>query len=189
VVIHHDAEIAGVGPVHALRAGELPSWVPGLDEALDSCAGAAVNVEVKNAPIEPGYDPHEAVAAEVAAALAASARRPRSAPAHVIVSSFWPASLEAVRATDPDVAMGLLVHPALDAVEAAGRAAALGCTALHPFHSRVNAALVDLVHEMGMSVMTWTVNEPDEVTAAAGAGVDGIISDRVTTTLAALGRR
>src|SRR5471032_1443931 len=54
LVVHHDAEITGVGAIHSLRASELPPWVPGLDEALATCAGATVNVEVKNAPVEPG---------------------------------------------------------------------------------------------------------------------------------------
>ena len=49
-------------------------------------------------------------------------------------------------------------------------------------------ALVALVHGMGMSVATWTVNEPHDVTAVAAAGVDIVISDRVADTPVALGR-
>src|SRR5580658_2392570 len=53
LVVVHDAEIPGTGAVHDRRADELPAWVPGLEEALETCAGAIVNVEVKNAPVEP----------------------------------------------------------------------------------------------------------------------------------------
>jgi glycerophosphoryl diester phosphodiesterase len=188
LVVHHDVEIAGLGAIHDLRAGQLPDWVPGLDEALDTCAGAAVNVEIKNAPVEPGFDPHETVAAEVTAALAASGGGRGRSPEHLIVSSFWPATLAAVRASGSEVATGLLVHPSLDAALAAEQAVALGCVALHPFHSRATAALVGLVHGLGMSVVVWTVNEPPEVVAVAAAGVDVVISDRVSDSLAALGR-
>lgn len=188
LVVHHDVDIAGMGAVHDLRASELPAWVPGLDEALETCAGAAVNVEIKNAPVEPGFDPDETVAAEVAAALDASGGHRERSPAHLIVSSFWPAPLAAVRESGCAVATGLLVHPALDAIQAAEQALALGCVALHPFHSRATAALVDLVHGLGMSVVVWTVNEPQDVAAVAAAGVDAVISDRVTDSLGALGR-
>jgi glycerophosphoryl diester phosphodiesterase len=173
------------GPtIYALAGRELPDWVPGLEEALELCAGFAVNIEIKNAPVEPGFDPAETVAAEVVALVSAG-----PGPAQVIVSSFWPPTLTAVRATGSEVATGLLVHPALDAVGAAGQAQSIGCVALHPFHAQVDAGLVSRVHDMGMGVLTWTVNGPQEVAAVAAAGVDGVISDRVTEARAALGRR
>ncbi len=183
LVVHHDAEIEGVGAIHTLARRNLPEWVPGLDEALETCSGATVNIEIKNAPIEPGFDPTETVAAEVVALVRAG-----RGPAQVIVSSFWPATLTAVRTAGPEVATGLLVHPSLDAVEAAGKAKTMGCVALHPFHSQVDAGLVDRVHDMAMGVLTWTVNEPHEVAAVVGAGVDGVISDRVTEARAVLDR-
>jgi glycerophosphoryl diester phosphodiesterase len=186
LVVHHDAEIAGVGPVHALTARQLPSWVPGLDEALAACAGAVVNVEIKNSPLEAGFDPVETVAAEVVRTLAAPPG-PR-APAHVIVSSFWPESLAAVRVAGPEVATGLLVHPSLDAVEAFGQARELGCVALHPFHSQATGALVARVHDGGLGVAVWTVNDAEDLAAAAAAGVDVVISDRVAEARTALGR-
>jgi glycerophosphoryl diester phosphodiesterase len=189
LVVHHDAEVEGSGAIHALRARELPPWVPGLDEALETCAGAAVNVEVKNAPVEAGFDPAEILATDVVRTLLSVSATPGRGPARVIVSSFWPATLVAVHADDPGVATGLLVHPSLDASEAAERAAAIGCVALHPFHAQVTPTLVDLVHGLGLGVGTWTVNEAADATAVAAAGVDVIISDRVTDTLTALGRR
>jgi glycerophosphoryl diester phosphodiesterase len=188
LVIHHDAEIPGTGAIHELEAADLPAWVPGLDQALESCAGAVVNVEVKNAPVEPGFDPSERVAVQVAAALSASAVSPGRAPAHVIVSSFWPATLEAVRRAGPEIAVGLLVHPLFDASQWADEAAALGCAALHPFHAQVTRELVEQAHDLGMSVLTWTVNERDDLASVAAAGVDGVITDHVTEAREALGR-
>jgi glycerophosphoryl diester phosphodiesterase len=198
LVVHHDPEIPGVGAIHDLKATDLPAWVPSLDQALETCAGAVVNVELKNTPVEPGFDPSEKAAAQVVSALsasglsasglAASGRSPGPAPAHVIVSSFWPATLEAVRQAGPDIPLGLLVHPLFEVGEWADQAAILGCRALHPFAEQVTPELVDLVHDLGMSVITWTVNEPGDLVAVAAAGVDGVISDRVTEAREALGR-
>jgi glycerophosphoryl diester phosphodiesterase len=186
LVVHHDAAIAGCGAVHQLRAAELPAWVPALDEALDVCAGAVVNVEVKNSPVEQGFDPAETVAREVAALLGSPTSGPGAT--RVIVSSFWPASLCAVRDRDPALATGLLVHPSFDATAAAEQAAELGCVALHPFHTQATSALVRLVHERGMAVVVWTVNEPDDIAVTAAAGVDAVISDRVGGARAVLDR-
>jgi glycerophosphoryl diester phosphodiesterase len=190
LVVHHDPEIVGTGVIRRLEASELPDWVPGLDEALAVCAGSIVNVEIKNSPIEAGSDPPEIVAAEVVSTLSgAGIGDGGKGPAHVIVSSFWPANLAAVRTVDPQVATGLLVHPSLDASEAAREAEALGCGALNPFHSQVTPALVDLVHRSAMALVVWTVNEPDDLATMVAAGVDAVISDRVTEARRALGRR
>jgi glycerophosphoryl diester phosphodiesterase len=83
----------------------------------------------------------------------------------------------------------LLVHPALDALAALDTAETLGCVALHPHHSQVDAALVERAHGRGLAVATWTVNSPEEIDAVVDAGVDVVITDSVADTLAHLGRR
>ncbi len=199
LVVHHDAEIPGSGLIHECRRDQLPQWVPTLEAALATCAGAVVNVEIKNIPTDPGYDPAERVALDVAAAVLAhgaalaeadEADADRSAlwPAHVVVSSFWPESLAVVGRHDSAVPLGLLVHPALDVLGALETATELGCVALHPHHTRVSAELVDRAHGLGLAVATWTVNSPEEIDAVIDAGVDVVITDSVTATLAHLGR-
>jgi glycerophosphoryl diester phosphodiesterase len=188
IVVHHDPEIAGVGLIHTLSARELPEWVPGLDQALEACAGAVVNVEVKNSPLEPGFDPEETVASEVAAAVEATSPRADGGPRRVIVSSFWPASLVAVRRRCASVATGLLVHPSLEAAAAADQALQMGCVSLHLFHSQVTPALVTTVHGRGLAAAAWTVNEAADLAAMDGAAVDIVITDRVAGARAALGR-
>jgi glycerophosphoryl diester phosphodiesterase len=188
LVVHHDAAIAGAGLVHQCRTEALPEWVPTLEQALRTCAGAVVNVEIKNMPTDLGYDPANRVSASVASLLAEGAGA-RPWPAHIVVSSFWPDSLVAVRQAYPPAVLGLLVHPALDVRSALDTAAGLGCAALHPHHSQVDAALVQDAHERGLAVATWTVNSPAEIDAVADAGVDVVITDSVAPTLAHLGRR
>jgi glycerophosphoryl diester phosphodiesterase len=194
LVVHHDAEVPGMGLVHTSTRAALPEWVPTLEDALVACAGAAVNVEIKNLPTDPGWDPDHRVSAAVADCLRAG-RQGGPWPDRVVVSSFWPDTLAAVGAAAPPgagdgaepVALGLLVHPSLDPGDAFETALALGCDALHPFHGQVDATLVARVHDAGMAVVTWTVDEPAELEAVLRSGVDAVITDDVAGTLAHLG--
>ena len=182
-IVHHDAGIDGVGELHALAATELPDWVPSLPDALEACEGWAVNVEIKNGPGDGGFDPDQAVARHVAELVGGAATGSKR-PAHVVVSSFWPATLEAMRACDPAVSLGLLTHPAQDAAGALDAATDLACRAVHLHHSQVDREVVAEAHRRGMAVVTWTVNLASDVDAVARAGVDALITDEVTTTLA-----
>ena len=73
--------------------------MPLLDAALDACAGLTVNIEIKNLPGEPGFDPTTRWPTEVADLVIATGRE-----SGVVISSFWPGTLEAVRDADPDLA-------------------------------------------------------------------------------------
>ncbi len=99
LIVHHDPDVPGVGPVAQLRAGELPGHVPTLAAALEACGGAALDIEIKNLPTEPGYDPDQRVATEVGTLLAAgpaAAAGGGTWPSRVVVSSFWPDTLAAL---------------------------------------------------------------------------------------------
>ena len=160
-VVHHDPVVPGLGPVHQLRYEELPSWVPTLGRVLAACHSAAVDVEIKNDPREPAYDPSQSVAADVLAALSGTGRPgPASAPSRVVVSSFSAAIVAALVSAGTGVPVGLLVSPGSDAFTALGQAAALGCSALHTFHLDVTPQLVVEAHGVGMAIVAWTVNDP-----------------------------
>jgi glycerophosphoryl diester phosphodiesterase len=47
-----------------------------------------------------------------------------------------------------------------------------------PYFGDVNAALISESHGLGLSVVVWTVNKPDDIAHLIDMGVDGIISDR-----------
>jgi glycerophosphoryl diester phosphodiesterase len=189
LVVHHDAEIPGAGLIHKLRRHQLPEWVPTLGGALVTCAGALVNVEIKNIPVDPGYDPGNRVSADVAAVLADAGAGGPLRPSHVMVSSFWPGALAAVAHAGGTAALGLLVHPSLDLLSALDIAVDLGCVAVNPHHSQVNAELVGRAHALDLAVVTWTVNTPDELDSVVDAGADVVITDSVADTVAHLGRR
>ena len=106
----------------------------------------------------------------------------------VVISSFWPDTLEAVRNAQADLATGLLLSSWFDPTEGVAAATSRGCTALHPHVDLVGAALVDRAHEVGLSVATWTVNDATHLELAAEAGVDTVITDDVRLVLGTLRR-
>jgi glycerophosphoryl diester phosphodiesterase len=55
---------------------------------------------------------------------------------------------------------------------------AAGGTIWSPYFGDINADLVSEAHDLGLSVLPWTVNEPADMTRMIEIGVDGIISDR-----------
>jgi glycerophosphoryl diester phosphodiesterase len=184
LVVHHDAVIRGVGPVHEVASGQLPESVALLPAVLEACDGLEVNIELKNLPGEPGFDPDDAMARQVADLVVAAGR-----VSTVVISSFWPGSLTAVREARSELATGLLLAHWFDGAEGVALAVEHGCTALHPHVSLVDAALMVEAHRAGLAVAAWTVNEPRQVDHLATLGVDTVITDDVTAAVAALGGR
>ena len=86
LVVHHNPHLHDLRLIAATPYADLPDAVPTLGEALDACAGMWVNVEIKNDPEEPDFDPTESIADETIAHLLArhrhtpADRRRQSAP-------------------------------------------------------------------------------------------------------------
>lgn len=179
VIVHHDASVPDLGPIVERTQSELlgaAPWIPTLDDALAACDGMVVNIEIKNLPTDPDWDPHEALATRVAELVAERGLHPR-----VIVSSFNPGALLAAREFDRTVPTALLTLPMVDAVTAVEISAAGGHVACHPgAPALAGDAAVDAVRrgrELGVAVVPWTVDEPDEIDRLAGARVAGIITN------------
>jgi glycerophosphoryl diester phosphodiesterase len=47
-----------------------------------------------------------------------------------------------------------------------------------PFYGDVDPALISESHRLGLTVVVWTVNKPEDMARMMDMGVDGIISDR-----------
>jgi glycerophosphoryl diester phosphodiesterase len=150
---------------------------------LDVCEGLVVNIEIKNLPGEPEFDPEERVALDVADLVANSGRAGR-----VVVSSFWPGALDAVHEARSEIPTGLLAAHWFDPSGCVQAALDHGCTAVHPHASLITEALVSEAHEAGLSVAAWVVNDPSQVEAMVTLGVDTVITDDVTMALTARDR-
>ena len=178
LAIHHDAVVEGVGPICELEVGDLPAHVPLLADALATCDGMVVNVEIKNAPQDPGWDPGEAVAALTAASIEEAGWTQR-----VIVSSFETATLRAVQVADGRLALGALWGWTVDPGLALAEADEAGWRAVHPFVTSVTPLLVSQAHEVGLAVNVWTVNAVHDLEAMVEAAVDAVITDRLVEAL------
>jgi glycerophosphoryl diester phosphodiesterase len=179
LAVHHDAAIPGVGVIAELDVADLPAHVPLLADVLAVCDPMVVNVEIKNAPQDPGWDEGEAVADLTAAAIEEAGWTER-----VLVSSFQVATLRAVQAADGRLAVGALWGFAADPGAALEEAVAAGFRAVHPFVSSVTPDLVERAHSAGLAVNAWTVNAPDDLQAMVALGVDTVITDRLVAALA-----
>jgi glycerophosphoryl diester phosphodiesterase len=179
LAVHHDAEIPGLGLICELGVADLPPHVPLLADVLGVCEGMLVNVEIKNAPQDPGWDEGEAVAALTATAIEEAGWTDR-----VLVSSFQPATLRAVQAADERLPIGALWGWAAEPGPALVEAAASGFRAVHPFVTLVTADLVSQAHAAGLAVNVWTVNVPADLAAMVALGVDAVITDRLGDALA-----
>lgn len=168
LVVHHDPVVSGGSAIVECRADELASSIPTFDAALDICATVAVNVEIKNLPGEPDFDPSMWIVDRLLAALAA-----RPDGNRVLVSSFHGPTVARVRQRNARVRTALLIASG-DSVETATEA---GHDAIHPAYADLDETLVRDAHRAGVAVNVWTVNEPTDIDRCLALGVDGIVTD------------
>lgn len=178
MVLHHDPVVDGIGTLVELTLAEIrdrTDVIPTLDEAGDVLGTAVINIEIKNSPLEADFDPGHSLAPLVTAWVSA-----RGLHHSVIVSSFNPDTVAAVRAADPTVATALL-SSGLDLPSLIPFAAAAGFDALHPDAETLSAAgaehMVNLAAERGLHVATWTVDDVVVATSLRRAGVAAIITN------------
>ena len=181
LVIHHDLHLFDGRALNTLTAAQLaPHPVPTLDEVLAWAreTGAYLNIEIKFE----GARPDDRVARTL------DGVRQYGLTPRVIVSSFSPLVLDAARAHAPEVERGFLYHRrwrlgGRDLVPVVMRR--VDAVALHPHHSLVDEATMDLAREHGWRVNTWTVNERADVRRLTARGVSALIGDDPETLLSA----
>jgi len=183
LVVHHDAAIEGLGPIAGLAVAELPAHVALLVDALEACDGMVVNVEIKNNPGEAGYDPTESISLATATTIAEAGWSDR-----VIISSFSPATLDAVRTADAHLSLGWLLEWSEDPLPCVEAAVTAGYDAVHPFVTQVDAALRDATYGAGLALRVWTVNAPSDIEAMGALGADAVITDQPGVALGILGQ-
>ena len=162
---HFSPDYAGVG---------VPTLAAVLDLIGDRCI---VNIEIKSEDPEGGNQ-----VAPVAAVI-----RDRNLYDQVIVSSFNPISLIAMRHTDPRIPLGLLYHRPLPVyLRKAWMTAVIAPQAIHPEYRLIDAETMAWGRAHGCQVNTWTVNDVADARSLAALGVDVIMSDLPDMMIAAL---
>jgi glycerophosphoryl diester phosphodiesterase len=172
LVVHHNPTVGDGRAICEVKCRELPDHVPTLAVALAACGDLTVNVEIKNDPSEPDFDPSGSLVIDVARVIDEGGHRPR-----VIISSFhYDTCVQVVEMTSP-LPVGWLLDVGADVAESARQAAAAGFAAVHPFFMDVTPESVKVAHELGLAVNTWTVNREADMHRLLDMGVDCLISD------------
>ena len=101
----------------------------------------------------------------------------------LLISSFDPEIIIRCKEVDPECKTGFLYSPdrkitytkmILGYVDYAKE---IGADYLHPHYSLVNAKYVEKLHENGIGVNPWTVDDKDTAVKLLSYGVDGIITN------------
>ncbi len=171
LVLAHDPQLNGLVVADATWAElsdlDLGSGHPPclLDEVL--AIPGRVDMEVKNLPGQPGFDPDGRLALLVAS---------RARSTDIVTSFYWP-DMDLVRARKPDVATGIIIgeggsfEDGLDHCRSRGHR---GMAVQDPLLDRPRC---EMAAQAGVRLMAWTVNEMDRARELSLWGVAAIISD------------
>jgi glycerophosphoryl diester phosphodiesterase len=160
-----------IGP-HSSRSARIPTLARVLDFIKKE--GGEANIEIKNVPTDPDFDPTDEFASTVARAIRSS-RVPQS---RLIVQSFWPPNLTVAERMLPDAELSFLT---LSAANASGvtYASAHDIRWVSP-QWPVDAAYVAEAHSAGREIVPYTIDRKGDIAAAASEGVDAIITNDPT---------
>jgi glycerophosphoryl diester phosphodiesterase len=154
--------------------------VPSLDQALGACRDLLVNIEIKNFPRDPDFDPTQRVTDLVLDLL-----DKRGGSDDVLISCFDGACLRRCNEL-PTALLMLSRRPPGELLEAAD-----GFRVVHPYDSMVNEEFMVQARERGLTVNVWTGEDEslERMTELARLGVDGIITSAPEVALAARAQR
>jgi glycerophosphoryl diester phosphodiesterase len=187
VIAKTAAEVTACDARKTMPGWKQPEPVPTLEQVLrrGTERGWRLSVEVKNIPGEANFDP---AGTQVAGALVDLVNTVGFPTHRLVVQSFWPASLEPIKAADLTTAMlttsqlapeGTPVRAGIPATGNALFSTAMQYDVISPDYEGYDvAAAVQVAHALGRQVVVWTVDDPAAMQAMAEAGVDGIITDR-----------
>ncbi len=189
VVIHDDTldrTTSGSGivretPLHELRRLDAGTWfdnrfsaepLPTLEEtlALVATSGVLVNIEIKSTAWETDA-PEDAIERQVVAMI----RRMQLIDT-VLVSSFHPGFLENIAALPVHPEYALITNRTVphDIVDLCTR---LNVFSWHPHHESLKQSDIEAMHQSGIHVFPYTVNNPEDMIRLVEMGVDGIVTD------------
>jgi glycerophosphoryl diester phosphodiesterase len=170
LVVHHNADLPDGRIICSTAAADLPPHVPTLGVALDACAGMWVNVEIKNDPDDPDFDPTESIADDTIANLLS-----RHEDHRWLISCFRLDTIDRCRALAPSIGTAWLCGAVPDGTAALLRQR--GHVAVHPWVGLLTQAVVDDCHAHDLAVTTWTCDDPQRMAELVAWGIDGICTN------------
>jgi glycerophosphoryl diester phosphodiesterase len=136
---------------------------------------ARINLEIKNVPGDPDFDPSPMPA--YAERIATRIQRSEFPPRKLILQSFWPANLDVFESI-PYFDRAKISYLALSAINDVVLEAAI--TADADFISPgwpIDAAYVQRAHAAGLKVVPYTLDAVADLETAADIGVDAVITN------------
>ncbi len=170
LVVHHDPSVADGRVIGDVQSVDLPSYVPHLGAALDACNGMWVNVEIKNDPSEPDFDPIDSIADHTVAELLR-----RGEDARWLISAFRIETVDRCLALAGSIRTAWLVQDVPDDVIAT--MVGHGHAALHPWVGALHRSHIDVCHGAGIEVNAWTCDDPQRMAELIEWGIDGICTN------------
>lgn len=176
-------------PLSVLFPDQAPhdgATIPTLAAVLAALPIARFIIEVKTDPNHAAQTAPPHVLADAAVSVVDAA----GAAGRIIVESFDWRVQHHIRRTRPEITLAWLTRAETvrDAIlwwdgASTGetipvRIAAEGGPIWAPDHTDLTRAQIDEAHRLGLAVLPWTVNQPDDMRRLIAWGVDGLISDR-----------
>lgn len=174
LVVHHDPRLADGRVISETHHLDIPDHIPTLAEALESCAGMWVNVEIKNDPEEPDFDPTEIRTKKTVELLQELGELNRW-----LISSFRRETIDYVRELNSQfrtawLTVGVRDEDLAQVVESLKSA---GHEAIHPYVGLLSKPALDAFHSAGLQVNTWTCDDPARLEELMRWGIDGICTN------------
>ncbi len=178
VIVTHDPSHPGYGVfadrTHAELREEL-RHVLTLDEAAAVLGDVVINIEIKNDPAEPDFDPDHRMGDRIAAWVADGGRL-----GQCVVTSFNPDTVARVRYVDDRVVTGLLLDRTAELADAIPMAARSGHSYVAPHRRLMRAKPAQHVAQAAahdIEIVVWTVDAPRALRRLRRAGVAAVITN------------
>lgn len=163
------------------RKKSIPAKVPLLKELIDSVEAYAgkgslpspvysIEIKVPNTSLPANYKQHL-----VNAAL--NIIETKKITSRVIIQSFDREVLEYLHQQYPHVKTAYLISNGQDDFKENLKKLSFKPTAYSPPYKQVTAAMVEYCHKNSIQVVTWTVNNKEEIIRLKQMGVDAVMSD------------
>jgi glycerophosphoryl diester phosphodiesterase len=176
-VLHHGGKL-GRRPIGTLQVGELPRWLPRLEQLFEACG----------TDFDLSLDLKDGLSAR---AILAVSRAAGHDPRRLWLCGRGRVPL-AWRDVDPDVRLVSDTRPAHVSAGWAdhlGQLRAGGADAVNLRRRRWSKALADSVHEAGLLAFGWEAQSTRRIRALLALGCDAVYSDHVDRLVRVLGSR